>query len=61
MATVKEAFTAKYQSNKNTEIQEVSFSVGDEVEVLKEWSGDTCLVKNPDGIVFNVPKKCINL
>jgi len=56
MATFKEAFTCKYQSNTNVEIKEVSFSPGDQVEVIKEWSGGTCLVKNTEGIVFNVPK-----
>lgn len=45
MAKVKEAFTAKYQGNKNSEIIEVSFASGEEVKVLKEWKGETCLVK----------------
>ncbi len=57
MATIKEAFTYKYQSNKNVDIEEASFSPGDEVEVIKEWKDDTCLIRNADGVVFNVPKK----
>lgn len=60
MATVKEAFKAKYQANKNTQVIEVSFAPGEEVQVLKEWKGDSCLVKK-DGQVFNVPKKCLGL
>jgi hypothetical protein len=60
MATVKEAFSAKYQGNKNVEIDEVSFSAGEEITVLKEWSNETCLVKKGDN-VFNVPTKNLNL
>ncbi|MFQ5904319.1 MAG: hypothetical protein ACE5JO_11580 [Candidatus Binatia bacterium] len=60
MATVKEAFTAKYQGNKNVETAEVSFVPGEEVKVLKEWKDETCLVKKGDQ-VFNVPKKYLNL
>ncbi len=61
MATVKEAFSCKYQSTKNSGIEEASFSPGDEVEVVKEWSNDMCLVKNGDGVVFNVPTKNLDL
>jgi hypothetical protein len=60
MATVKEAFKSKYQGNKNAEIVEVSFTPGEEVEVIKEWKDETCLVKKGDQ-VFNVPKKYLNL
>ncbi|MEK6601265.1 MAG: hypothetical protein AABZ09_05240 [Candidatus Binatota bacterium] len=56
MAKVKEAFTAKYQGNTNSEIIEVSFAPGEEVKVLKEWKDETCLVKKGDR-VFNVAKK----
>ena len=60
MAKVKEAFTAKYQGNKNSEVVEVAFASGEEVKVLKEWKGETCLVKKGDK-VFNVAKKYLNL
>ena len=60
MATVKEAFTLKYQGNINVEVVEVSFSAGEDVQVLKEWKGETCLVKKGEQ-VFNVPKKYLNL
>ncbi|OGQ80233.1 MAG: hypothetical protein A3F90_08100 [Deltaproteobacteria bacterium RIFCSPLOWO2_12_FULL_60_19] len=56
MAKVKEAFTMKYQGNKTAPIVEVSFSAGEEVEVVKEWKNDAYLVKK-DNQVFNVPKK----
>ena len=61
MATVKEAFTWKYQSNKNVGVEEASFSPGDQVEVIREWKDDSCLIKNADGVVFNVPKKNLDL
>lgn len=60
MASVKEAFTCKYQSTKNSGIEEATFSPGDEVEVVKEWSNGMCLVRNTDGVVFNVPTKNLN-
>lgn len=60
MAKVKEAFTAKYQANKNSEIVEVPFAPGEEVKVLKEWKDETCLVKKGDH-VFNVAKKYLTL
>jgi len=60
VATVKEAFTSKYQGNINVEIVEVSFTPGEEVEVLREWEDETCLIKKGDQ-VFNVQKKYLNL
>lgn len=60
MAKVKEAFTAKYQASKNAEVVEVPFAAGEEVKVLKEWKGETCLVKKEDK-VFNVPKSYLTM
>ncbi len=60
MATVKEAFTLKYQGNINVEVVEVSFAAGEDVQLLKEWNGETCLVKKGDK-VFNIPKKFLHL
>lgn len=57
MATVKVAFTVKHQGNKNASIEEVSFAPGEQVQVLKEWNNEACLIKKTDGRVFNVPKK----
>ena len=61
MATVKEGFTFKYQANKNSGIEETTFSPGDEVEVVQEWSNDLCLVRDADGVVYNVPKKNLDM
>jgi hypothetical protein len=60
MATVKEAFKAKYQANTKAQVVEVSFAPGEEVQVLKEWKGETCLIKKGNH-VFNVSKKYLNL
>jgi hypothetical protein len=59
MAKIKEAFTLKYQGNKNSPVVEVTFAPGEEVQVLKEWKNDACLVKK-DNQVFNVPKKYLS-
>jgi hypothetical protein len=59
MATIKEGFTFKYQGNKNAAIVEVAFAPGEEVQVIKEWKNDACLVKK-DNQVFNVPKKYLS-
>jgi hypothetical protein len=60
MATVKEAFKAKHQANTKAQVVEVSFAPGEEVQVLKEWKGETCLIKKGNH-VFNVSKKYLNL
>jgi hypothetical protein len=58
MATITKALTLKHQSNLSEDCEEVSFSAGDSVTVLKEW--DTrFLVKNGDGKLFNVPKDAV--
>lgn len=59
MATVKEPFTSKYRANINSEVVEVSFKPGEEVQVLREWKNDSCLVKKGNQ-VFNVSKKYLN-
>ena len=61
MATVKEAFTAKYQGSKSAPVDEISFTAGEEVQVLKEWQNEACLIKKSDGKVFNVARKYLNL
>jgi hypothetical protein len=58
MATITKAITLKHQPNLSEDCEEVSFSAGDSVTVLKEW--DTrFLVKNGDGKLFNVPKDAV--
>ncbi|HEY2990710.1 MAG TPA: hypothetical protein VGL11_23545 [Candidatus Binatia bacterium] len=58
MATIKEAFTLKYQGNKNAPVVEVTFAPGEEVQIVREWKNDACLIKKGNQ-VFNVPKKCV--
>ena len=59
MATIQEGFTLKYQGNKNAPIVEVAFAPGEEVQVLKEWKNDACLIKKGNQ-VFNVAKKYLS-
>jgi len=54
MATIKQAITLKHQSNLGEDPQEVAFSEGDEVSVLKEWE-DRSLCKSEDGRHFSIP------
>lgn len=61
MATVKEAFTAKYQGSKSAAVEEISFAPGEEVQVIKEWKNEACLIKKSDGKVFNVARKYLSL
>ena len=57
-ASITKALTLKHQSNLSEDIEEVSFSAGDAVTVLKEW-GTSLLVKNDDGKLFHVPKDAV--
>jgi hypothetical protein len=54
MANIKQAITLKHQSNLGEDPQEVAFSEGDEVTILKEWE-DRSLCKSEDGRHFNIP------
>jgi hypothetical protein len=56
--TVKADATLKAQANLGEEIEDVEFSAGDELTVLKEWEHHY-LVKNDDGKLFNVPKDLV--
>jgi hypothetical protein len=58
MASLTKALTLKHQSNLSEDVEEISFSAGDEVTVLKEWD-KSYLVKNDDGKLFNVPKDAV--
>lgn len=55
MATLKQASSLKHQSNLGEEVEEVSFSAGEQVTLLKKWA-DSYLVKNDAGQLFNIPK-----
>lgn len=55
MAKIKQAVTLKHQANLGEEVEEVSFSEGDEVTILKEWA-ESYLCKSDTGQLFNIPK-----
>jgi hypothetical protein len=55
MTTIKKAITLKHQASLGEEPEDVAFSEGDEVTVLKEWE-DCSLCKNEDGMFFNISK-----
>lgn len=55
MATLKQASSLKHQSNLGEEVEEISFTAGEQVTLLKEWA-DSYLVKNDAGQLFNIPK-----
>lgn len=59
MATVKEPFTSKYRGNINSEVVEISFKPGEEVQILREWKNESCLIRKGNQ-VFNVAKKYLN-
>jgi hypothetical protein len=55
MATFKEDFTAKYQTTKDADIEETTFSTGDSVKLVQTWD-DYVLIKDDDGHFYNIPK-----
>jgi len=55
MATIKKAMTLKHRANIGEEPEDVAFAEGDEVTVLQKWE-ESCLCKNEDGMLFNIPK-----
>jgi hypothetical protein len=59
VATVKEPFTSKYRGNINSEVVEISFKPGEEVQILREWKNESCLIRKGNQ-VFNVAKKYLN-
>lgn len=56
MATIKEDITLKLQTTKDGDIEETSFSAGDEVEVVETWkNAGYVLIKDGDGHFYNIP------
>ena len=55
MATFNEDITLKLITTKDGDIEDVSFSSGDEIEILETWSNHY-LVKDDDGHYYNVTK-----
>jgi hypothetical protein len=58
MASITKPLTLKHQSNLSEDVEDVTFTPGDSVTVLKEWD-QSLLVKNGDGKLFNVPKDSV--
>ena len=59
MPKVKEGFSWKHQGNINVPVEEVSFSAGEDVQIIKEWQNETCLIRKGDK-VLNIPKKYLS-
>ena len=55
MATFNEDITLKLVTCKDSDIEDISFSSGDEVEILETWSNHY-LIKDDDGHYYNVTK-----
>lgn len=55
MATFKEDVVLKYQTTVDSDMEETSFSVGDEVEIMQTWSRHY-LIKDDDFHFYNVLK-----
>ena len=51
--------TAKYQTTKDADIEETSFSAGDEVTLIQKWDNEFVLVKDDDGHFYNVPSSVV--
>jgi hypothetical protein len=58
MPTFQQAVVLKHQSNLGEGVEEVAFSAGDTVTILKEWQ-NAYLVKSATGQLFNVPKDLV--
>lgn len=59
MPTFEKAIVLKHQSNLGEAVEEVAFSAGDPVTILKEWQ-TAYLVKSAAGQLFNVPKDLVS-
>ena len=55
MAKVVKAFSAKFQTTRDGDIEETHFAVGDEVTLMKAWDAFD-LVRDQEGHCFNIRK-----
>jgi len=56
MASIKEDVTLKFQTTVDGDIEETSFSAGDDVDVVQKWDGlPYVLIKDGDGHFYNIP------
>lgn len=59
MATIRHALTLKHQANLGEDVEDVTFEVGEQVTILREWN-DRYFCKNAAGLVFNIPKEHVD-
>ncbi len=59
MATFNADHTAKYQTTTDADIEEKNFQSGDEVSLVQKWDNGFVLIKDDDGIYYNVPQDII--
>jgi len=59
MATINADITLKYQTTTDGDVEETSFSSGDEVVVVQTWETHY-LIKDDDGHFYNIPKDKID-
>ena len=48
----------KHRPNLGSDVVEIAVTGGEVVTILKEWT-DRYLIRNADGLVFNVPKELV--
>ncbi|MFQ5912731.1 MAG: hypothetical protein ACE5JS_06090 [Nitrospinota bacterium] len=59
-ANVVEDFAAFTRMKKGQEPEQHDFKKGDKVSLLRAWKGELCLIKHPEGRVFNIKKTYLN-
>jgi len=55
MASITEDVSLKFMTTKDGDLEETSFSAGDEVEIVETWD-EYFLIKCDDGHFYNVAK-----
>ena len=61
MATISKDVRLKYQATTDGEVETVSFSAGDEVDVVQKWpEAGYVLFKDSDGHYFNIKADLID-
>jgi hypothetical protein len=62
MATIKEDVVLKFRATVDDDVEDTSFSAGDDVELVQQWEeAGYCLIKDEDGHFYNIPSAKIDL
>lgn len=62
MATIKEDITLRYQTTKDGDIEETTFSAGTDVEVSQDWeTAPYYLIKDDDGHYYSILKDKVDV